>query len=113
MSGAMPSENVQRQLMHEVFQEQFVYVLFLRTHRLDYEAFTVIRSSEPDVVANFFVLHVSCVLGNTSVVMIISSFPFFIGLTSSTYSLQVYRVIVAPEHTEWHTHTHTQPTHTR
>ena len=30
------------------------------------------------------------------------SWPF------STYSLKVPRVIVAPDHTQWHTHTHTQ-----
>ena len=66
MNGAMPSENVQRQLMHDVYQEDFVYMsFFLRNHGLDYEAFTVIRSSETDVVVNFLVFHVSSVLGNT------------------------------------------------
>jgi len=76
MSGAMPPENVQRQLVQDVYQEEFlyvcicmymyvyVYVLFLRTRGLDYEAFAVIRTSETDVV-NFLVFHVSFVLGNT------------------------------------------------
>ena len=65
MSGAMPSDNVHSQLMHYVYQEDFVYVLFLRTYGLDYEAFTVVRSSETDVVVSFLVFHVSSVLGNT------------------------------------------------
>jgi len=52
--------------MHDVYQEDFVYMsFFLRNHGLDYEAFTVIRSSETDVVVNFLVFHVSSVLGNT------------------------------------------------
>jgi hypothetical protein len=70
----MPSENVQNvqnvqnvksQLMHDVYQEEFVYVPFLGTHGLGYEAFTVIRSCETDVVVNFLGFHVSSALGNT------------------------------------------------
>jgi hypothetical protein len=75
MCGAMPPENVHRQLMHDVIKKS-VYVPFLGTRGLDYEAFTVIRSSENDVVVSFLVFHVSSVLGNTKVLMIISSFPF-------------------------------------
>ena len=32
---------------------------------------------------------------------------FFLSLTSSTYSLRLYRLIVAPDHSMTHTHTHT------
>jgi hypothetical protein len=32
-------------------------------------------------------------------------FSFFLSLNSSTYSLYVYRLIVASDHTQWHTHT--------
>jgi hypothetical protein len=65
MSGVMPSEKVQRQLMNDVYQGEFAYVLFLRTHGFDYEAFTVTRGFETVVAVNFFVFHVSSVLGNT------------------------------------------------
>jgi len=73
----MPSEKVHSQLMYDVYQEEFVYVLFLGTLGLYYEAFSVVSSSATDVV-NFLAFHVSPVLGNTSVVMIISSSLFFV-----------------------------------
>jgi len=38
-------------------------------------------------------------------------FSFCFSLTASTYSFSLKRVIVAPDHTQWHTHTHTH-THT-
>jgi hypothetical protein len=55
MSVAMPSENVQRQFMYDLYRKQFVHVLFIQTHGLDSEAFTVYRSSETDVVVYFLV----------------------------------------------------------
>ena len=41
--------------MYDLYRKQFVHVLFIQTHGLDSEAFTVYRSSETDVVVYFLV----------------------------------------------------------
>ena len=67
---------------------------------------SVCLSDLPDIWSIYLIysIHLLHVLEVTSLNI---SPPFFIGLISPIYSLQVYMFTVAPDHTQRHTHTHT------